>query len=239
MYILVFDTTGPVGSAAVLDTESGQIAMKETREAMSHLRRLAALTQELLQEQNLRPADLSAVAASIGPGSYTGIRIGVSTARAFAQGADLPCVAVPTLDMFRLYADGTRPVCVIFNARRGQVYGAVYDQNGADILAPGPYMLTDVLEVVQKHGLDPVFYGDGIDAYGDQLEGYTLALEEDRYQTAALAARYAQLALQEGKTCAVSELKPDYMRKTEAEQKLADGSLARARAAKMAKFRSR
>ena len=100
-------------------------------------------------------------------------------------------------------------------------------------------MLTDVLEVVQKHGLDPVFYGDGIDAYGDQLEGYTLAPEEERYQTAALAARYALPAFLEGKTCTVSELKPEYMRKTEAEQKLADGSLARARAAKMAKFRSR
>ena len=239
MYILAIDTTGPVGSAAILDTDSGKTWMKETREAMSHLRRLAALIEELLREQSLKPADLTAVAASIGPGSYTGIRIGVSTARAFAQAAQLPCISVPTLDMFRLCADGERPVAVIFNARRGQVYGAVFGADGSDILAPGPYMLTDVLEAVREHGLAPIFYGDGIDAYADQLEEYEKAPEEVRYQTAALAARYACSAFHQGGTCGYEDLKPDYMRKTEAEQKLADGSLARARAAKMAKFRSR
>ena len=240
MYILAIDTTGPVGSAAVLDMGSGIIRMKETRAAMSHLKRLAALTEELLREQSLQPRDLTAVAASVGPGSYTGIRIGVSTARAFAQGAELPCIAVPTLDMFRLRAEEEgRPVSVIFNARRGQVYGAVFDGNGADIQKPGPYMLTDVLDTIQERSIDPLFYGDGIDAYGDRLAGYETAPEECRYQTAELAAVYARRLFENGNVIGYEELKPDYMRRTEAEMKLEDGSLARARAAKMAKFRAR
>lgn len=239
MYILAIDTTGPVGSAALLDLKTGETRQKTTTEAMSHLRRLAALMEALFEEGQVKPADIAAVAASIGPGSFTGIRIGVSTARAFAQARDLPCVPVGTLDMFRLLSSEGDPAAVILNARRGQVYGAVFDENGEDILKPGPYMLTDVLACVREAGIDPVFYGDGIDAYMDQLAGYRLAPEECRYQTAALTARYAKKAFEAGETCRYDALLPDYMRETEAETKLKDGSLARARAAKMAKFRSR
>ena len=146
--------------------------------------------------------------------------------------------------MFRPLA-GDTGCAVIFNARRGQVYGAVYGPGGQEVLAPGPYMLEDVTKAAERAGLNPVFYGDGIDAYrdspkyGNLLAGKVFAPKAERYQTAELAARFAKTLWEQGDTCSVEELLPDYMRKTEAEQKLADGSLARARAAKMAKFRSR
>lgn len=244
MYILVIDTTGPVGSCALLDPETGEIQQKTTEEPMAHLRRLAGMMEELVQEAGCTKTEIGLVAASVGPGSYTGIRIGVTTARMTAQALGVPCLKVPTLAMFRPLS-GETGCAVIFNARRGQVYGAVYGPGGQEILAPGPYMLEDVTKSAGDAGLNPVFYGDGIDAYqdspkyGDLLAGKVFAPKEKRYQTAELAARYARVLWEQGVTCSVEELLPDYMRKTEAEQKLADGSLARARAAKMAKFRSR
>jgi len=238
MYILAIDTTGPVGSVALADTNTYRITMRTTEEDMSHLKNLMFLADDLLEAEKVDKVRIAAVAASTGPGSFTGIRIGVSSARAVAQALNVPCIKVPTLEQFRLKC-GNRPVAVIFNARRGQVYGAVFDKEGRDILKPGPYMLTDVLEAVAKAGIAPVFYGDGIDAYGDKLEGLETAPREDRYQTAALTAAVAMNKLEDGETCTFEELLPDYMRETEAEQRLRDGSLARARAAKMKKFRSR
>ncbi|MGN8635694.1 tRNA (adenosine(37)-N6)-threonylcarbamoyltransferase complex dimerization subunit type 1 TsaB [uncultured Eubacterium sp.] len=244
MYILVIDTTGPVGSCALLEPETGAIRQKTTEEPMAHLRRLAGMMEELVQETGCSKSEIGAVSASAGPGSYTGIRIGVTTARMTAQALGVPCLKVPTLAMFRPLA-GDTGCAVIFNARRGQVYGAVYGPGGQEVLAPGPYMLEDVTKAAERAGLNPVFYGDGIDAYrdspkyGNLLAGKVFAPKAERYQTAELAARFTKTLWEQGDTCSVEELLPDYMRKTEAEQKLADGSLARARAAKMAKFRSR
>lgn len=244
MFILAIETTGRIGSVAVRDRETGHAATRVTEEPMSHLKNLIPMTEALLRENGVDKKQLGCVAASCGPGSYTGIRIGVATARALGQALDIPCVPVPTLEEFRLKCDG-RPAAVILNARRGQVYGAVFGPSGEDILKPGPYMLEDVTKCVREAGIDPVFYGDGIDAYaqsekyGALLRGCTFAPEEERYQTALLAAEYAEQLFDKGNAVSYEMLFPDYMRETEAEQKLKDGTLAKARAAKMAKFRAR
>ena len=265
MYILALETTGPVGSAAIIGGD-GQVAMEVSAEEMNHLKDLMPMAQRLIDRLGLEKKDMTAVAASVGPGSFTGIRIGVSTARAIAQALNIPAISVPTLDAFKLKGDGVSVIVPIFNARRGQVYGGVFDEQGRDILKSGPYMLTDVLEAVEnliKDRLDDapcgmaaagriVFYGDGIDAYGEQLAEFRNriakeagsfviieAAKEERYQTAEMTARAAFDKYMNGETVSVENLQPEYMRTTEAEQKLKDGSLARERAAKMARFKAR
>ncbi|MFQ7739823.1 MAG: tRNA (adenosine(37)-N6)-threonylcarbamoyltransferase complex dimerization subunit type 1 TsaB, partial [Emergencia timonensis] len=84
MYILAIETTGPLGSVAITDG-AGNCSLKISGEEMNHLKDLMPMAQQLMDEWKLAKSDLSAVAASIGPGSFTGIRIGVSTARAVAQ----------------------------------------------------------------------------------------------------------------------------------------------------------
>ena len=200
MYILAIETTGPVGSVAVIDVDvsglSGQIPMKITTQSMSHLKNLIPMISELLEEEQIGKDEICAVAASVGPGSFTGIRIGVSTARALAQAWDVPCISVPTLELFRQKCGNG--VCVIFNARRGQVYGACYDGAGKVLIEPGPYMLIDMLDRIENLGVEPVFYGDGVDAYFDSEEfrdgvsGYEATPEEERYQTADMTAEYAR-----------------------------------------------
>ena len=246
MFLLTFETTGPVGACALTDLETGETRTEETREPKAHLKMLLSLTETLYQKAGVKPADTAVVAASCGPGSYTGIRIGVSSARAVAQALGIPCISVPTLAMFRACTEEA-PAAVILNARRGQVYGAVYDRGGAEILPPGAYMLPDVTKAVRDAGLadETIFYGDGIDAYATkdpwraELTGFRFAEPSVRYQTAVLAAAYAREAWARGAFCTPDELLPEYLRKAEAEQKLEDGTLARLREEKMKRFMSR
>ena len=265
MYILAIETTGPVGSVAVAD-ENGNIFSRCSEETMSHLKDLIPMTDELLKEKNIKKKEIAAVAASVGPGSFTGIRIGVATARALAQALEVPAISVPSLDSFRTKCNGLSMIVPVFNARRGQVYGAVFEEDGSDILKPGPYMLADVLKAVKDNleekrsdlpcGMPTMetirFYGDGIDAYAKELEEFedqlkhekhvfriVLADKEERYQHAELVAKAGLLKFKNGDTCSYGELEPEYMRITEAEQKLKDGTLAKERAAKMAKFKAR
>ena len=260
MYVLAIETTGPVGSVAVADMDKpniqdeNDIPMKVTTRSMSHLKNLMAMTSDLLSEEGIEPGEIGLVAASKGPGSFTGIRIGVSTARALAQGLGIPVIGVPTLEEFkekvsdgqtgsdaRAGSDGS--VLAILNARRGQVYGALYgpgDDGCATYIAPGPYMLSDMLEIASSKGLLPKVYGDGYDAYSEDTEfserlgKLEAAPKEERYQDAGMTARLAlEMAESEENLVGYNELMPDYMRESEAEQRLKDGSLEKMRKAKL------
>ena len=284
MYILAIETTGPVGSvAAVQVAERGRVAgsatavqatergrnaecggripMEVTTRTMSHLKNLIPMTEKLLDEEGIDKKDIAAVAASAGPGSFTGIRIGVSTARALSQAWDVPCISVPSLEQFKPeymaragFDQEDDPVCVIFNARRGQVYGACFGADGTALIEPGPYMLSDMLSRIETLRIVPVFYGDGVDAYFDKEEfservsGYKTAPQDRRYQTVVLTAAYAEKLWSDGgeqgsdggdrradggKILGYGELLPDYMRESEAEQRLKDGSLEKMRKAKL------
>lgn len=263
MYILAIETTGPCGSAAVIDGE-GKICERVSAEKMNHLKDLVPMIDNIVTSLSIAKSDITAVAASIGPGSFTGIRIGVATARALSQALEIPAVAVPTLDAFKLKCRDGALTVPIFNARRSQVYGGIYESCGADVLKSGPYMLEEVLVKIKEQlagdsktesgaPLDEVdFYGDGIDAYGSDLERFTAEIAEqfptvricaapleERYQRAAMTAQCALKKYRLGEVLSYEELLPDYMRATEAETKLKDGSLQREREKKMARFKAR
>lgn len=270
MYILAMETTGPNASAALLRAaEPGSapepeiieravlLGQQTSYEAKNHLKNLMPLIQKLLTTCGVEKSQLTHIAVSVGPGSFTGIRIGVSTARALAQALQLPCIAVPTLEVFchaqaakhahtraqgaqdeavRASENGAQVVCGIINARRGQVYGIV-----DGYLPGGPYMLTDVLDVITQQvrpdGRPVLFYGDGMDAYETEIESslddfnmkkdrdYFFAPQNERHQSAAAVALAALPRLLGGEVTDFAGLLPDYMRRAEAEVKLAAGQL--------------
>ena len=265
MYILAIETTGPQcsvalisGEAAVRSSGSGPgggcrvLGMEASAEALSHLRDLVPLTEKLLSRLHVAKSALSHIAVSAGPGSFTGIRIGVTTARALGQALNLPVIAVPTLDAFAYKERTANPlgaggaagdeepvVCAILNARRGQVYGKI------EGWLPGcPCMLTDVLEIiksadgpVKKAGRPVLFFGDGIDAYEGRIleelgeagmelgREFFFAPKETRYQSADAVGRLAFELARAGEGSYYGDVHPDYMRKAEAEQKLEAGEL--------------
>ena len=103
-------------------------------------------------------------------------------------------------------------------------------------------MLDEILTKIKELRIRPEFYGDGIDAYFDtdefreRVASYKAAPKESRYQTAAMTAEYAIKKWEEGETVEYGKLLPDYMRESEAEQRLKDGSLEKMRKEKMERF---
>ena len=167
MYILALETTGPYGSVAVIDHE-GTVLEKKSDSALNHLQNLMPMTRELLCENGLQLGDMTAIAASEGPGSFTGIRIGVSSARALAQVLNVKTIAVPTLKAFAYQVpDYKGLICPVFNARREQVYAGAYRlSDGAieEVVEGAPYSIEDFLDKVNEHGRDQRFFGDGTKA---------------------------------------------------------------------------
>jgi tRNA threonylcarbamoyl adenosine modification protein YeaZ/tRNA threonylcarbamoyl adenosine modification protein YjeE len=147
--ILAIETTGENMSLAFLwgrdiSEEDGRgmiitdpaIRTSQEKTNMRHLERLIPLISEFMADEKINKSDIDAIAVSIGPGSFTGIRIGVSTARALAQGLGKPIIAVPTMPAYAyqsLYARGAY-ASVAIDARRGLVYSAAYKLNRLDAL---------------------------------------------------------------------------------------------------------
>ena len=192
MFILAIETPGPFGSTALLDQEGNVLGFEVSHGTMSHLKDLIPMIDTMLKKCGVSKDQIDLIAPSVGPGSFTGIRIGVSTARALCQALGIKAVPVPTLEAFcfkeaaadavldvreaaadassggqaaGMQADsGRTAVCAIINARRGQVYGMI-----DGFMEPGPYMLTDVIEAykskMEPDGWKLLFFGDGVDAY--------------------------------------------------------------------------
>lgn len=235
MHILAIETTGPFGSAALVDSNNRILGYEVSKDAMNHLKDLIPMIKKMLTGCGVKGEELSAVACSIGPGSFTGIRIGVSTARALAQAWGIKTIPCSSLESFSMREglDGNSLVCAVFNARRGQIYG--YIEN---IMEAGAYMLEDIFKKIEEAPLEYrlkkfVFYGDGIDAYEDRLvEGldrlglnYEFTPAESRYQDAREVARLALKKAELGFFADYEALLPEYMREAEAEKKLKAGEL--------------
>lgn len=126
MNILAMETTGAEASVAIIN-EKGEIFMTASDQKLNHLQNLMPMVDALLEKSGLLLDEVDYIAVSEGPGSFTGIRIGVSSARALAQALGLQTISVPTLKSF-LYnvPDKKGILCPIFDARRNQIYGGAY-----------------------------------------------------------------------------------------------------------------
>ena len=143
MTILCIETSTQVCSAAV--TIGGvPIAERVCREGANHAQMLPVFVEELLAEVKEKGLRIEAVALSEGPGSYTGLRIGTSTAKGICYGLDVPLIPVPTLQVLCVAAASAAPVerrdvylCPMIDARRMEVYTAVYDGDLQEVLNGG------------------------------------------------------------------------------------------------------
>ena len=165
--ILHIETTSDICSVA-LSEGTRCIALRESTEDRSHASLLAVFIEELLEEHGAVDR-LDAVAVSMGPGSYTGLRIGVSTAKGLCYGAGLPLIAVPTLQALVTgclqqhpeYAAGSCALCPMIDARRMEVYTAMYTSGGQLIQDVSARIVTleSYAEDLEKHQL--LFFGTG------------------------------------------------------------------------------
>ena len=131
MKILAIDTSGPVCGVAVL-TEAGIQAELMAKNKLTHSVNLLPMVNEALEMAGTSLEAMDRLAVVTGPGSFTGVRLGVSTVKGLAHGAQKPCVAIDALEATALNAGSfSGVVCPIQDARAGQVYGAAFSMNGA------------------------------------------------------------------------------------------------------------
>ena len=145
MNILALETTDRVASVALL-TDSSCLE-KRIESPLRHEETVMPAVDELLAEAGLAPADLTAIAVDVGPGSFTGVRIGVCHGNAMALALNLPVVSVNALAALAYpLLGGDKPVAAIVDARNGNGYGELYASGGAALIPPGAIEIAPFLE---------------------------------------------------------------------------------------------
>ncbi len=138
MIFLAIDTAANLCAACVCDTQGGERGRAVLDLGKGHAEHLMAVIEEALAAAGCAYADLDAVAVSVGPGSFTGVRVGVSAARGLALALGIPAVGVSTLEALAAEARGDTPRAVLarVEAGRGQAYVAAYAADGAPTFGP-------------------------------------------------------------------------------------------------------
>ncbi|HKJ92257.1 MAG TPA: tRNA (adenosine(37)-N6)-threonylcarbamoyltransferase complex dimerization subunit type 1 TsaB [Longimicrobiales bacterium] len=168
--LLGIETSTATGSVAVGD-EASVLAEVVLGVQSRHAESVLPAVEFALATAGLTLDGLDGVVVGAGPGSFTGVRVGAATAKGLVRARGLPLFAYSGLLALASGAGVDRPVCALFDARRGEVYAACYRVGDAvdEVLAPGARVLEDVLDAVG--GLDPLYAGDGALAYRDAIAG--------------------------------------------------------------------
>jgi len=167
--IILIETSTALCSVAL--AEDGAIVdYRESSAPKAHASLTAVFIQDMLSERGLSPADCDAVCVSMGPGSYTGLRVGVSTAKGICFGARKPLIAVGTLDTLVAQADSdARFIIPMVDARRMEVYTAVFE-NGTQLTETAP-MIIDENSFAEYLEQGPcLFIGDGAGKCADVIK---------------------------------------------------------------------
>ncbi|NOZ34158.1 MAG: tRNA (adenosine(37)-N6)-threonylcarbamoyltransferase complex dimerization subunit type 1 TsaB [Chlorobi bacterium] len=216
---LILNIESSTSVCSVCLAENGKkIAGKETNEQNAHSKILTVFIKDIFQERNLKVKNIDAVAVSKGPGSYTGLRIGVSVAKGIAYGADVPLISVSTLQNM---AWGAKNVLNIQNddllapmidARRMEVYSQLLDpeiQPISDITAK-IIDKNSFSEELQKHKI--YFFGDGAAKCKEIIRHKNAVFIEDLYPSADYMIPFSKKAFFENKFEDVAYFEPFYLK---------------------------
>ncbi len=170
MKILGIESSALTASVAVL-CDNKIIAEESVTSSLTHSETLLPMIDRALKNVSLDITDIDAIAVSNGPGSFTGLRIGVGTAKGLSYGLKKGVCGVCTLKALSYNViTSTKPVCAIMDARRGEVYCGIYKFAGGKaetVKEPCAVLLEDVLNGLSE---ETIFVGDGVDSYIDILK---------------------------------------------------------------------
>lgn len=224
MKILAIDTSSAVASAAIAEDDK-LICEFTLNNKLTHSQTLLPIIDSVFKQSELKPSDIDLFAAANGPGSFTGLRIGISTAKGLAHAAGKPAVGVNTLEALAY----NLPFCPylispIMDARREQVYNAFYKFNDSgleEITSPRAAPISECLAELKEYGGKVVFLGDGVPVFKEQIKAVLgsaafFAPQSANMQRAAAVAEAAKYK----KAADYNELLPVYLRKSQAEREL-------------------
>ena len=239
MTILGIDTATRINSVAVVK-DSVVLAEITADEGLTHSSRLANHVELVIQKSKTRLKDLSGIAISIGPGSFTGLRVGVSFAKALAFSSGLPIAGISTLDALALRMNGTSGkimtaegvsktydelICPALDGKKNEVFFALYAKNGKNLLKlvqeTNASAVSASEKILQFAAGTVIFQGDAFAKFGgvfsSAIKGAAEARENIRMPSAVATAVLGSGLISEGLAGSFGELLPMYLRSSDAE----------------------
>jgi len=226
MKILAIDTSATTASAAIVE-DGALVASAELRSKMTHSQTILPMVEDMLKNAALTLKDIGLMAANVGPGSFTGVRIGVAAVKGLCFADDIPCAPVSTLEsmaynFWGLPAENT--VCAVMDARCAQVYTATFSVKGETVTRLTPDEAISIEELgnrLKKLEKSIILVGDGAKlcytTLGDTVPHLHLSPDHLRYQNAVGVAKAVTVS---DKRCKAAALQPVYLRLPQAEREL-------------------
>ena len=225
MLILAFETSAKAASVALMD---GTKLLGESYQntGLTHSQTLMVMAEDLLKQCGKTVSDITAVAVAEGPGSFTGVRIGVAAAKGFAWGGELPCYGVSTLEaMAESLGIYQGYVCPVMDARRSQVYNALFYVNHGEIRRVKEDRAIALADLCQELAAleGPIFLvGDGsnltYNTLSNKIPALVLPPEHRLHQRATGVALLAAKKIARGEAGDGNALTPNYLRLSQAER---------------------
>ena len=224
MTILAIESSAKAASCAVI-RDGAPVAMAFQATALTHSRTLMPMVEDMLRNSELSLRDMDAIAVAAGPGSFTGLRIGVAAVKGLAWAADLPCAAVSTLEaMAAPLAHIQGPILCAMDARRQQIYNAIFSGGDGVLtrLAPDRAIALAELERELEAETTYTIVGDGAELcfryLADRGFACRLAPAHLRLQSAVGVGLVGEAMALRGETVTAQELLPVYLRLSQAER---------------------
>lgn len=224
MRILAIDTSTAAASSAII--EDGRLLCEFTiNDGRKHSEKLMNIINIALENSGIEISQIDAFACSIGPGSFTGLRLGAAAVKGLGQAMNKPLIAVPTLEALAYNIFPCKGlVCPMLDAQRKMVYSSLYRIEDNKLIKLEDYRAIDIDRLInrlEEYGEEIVILGDGVPIFGqklkDALPNVVEASSATLYPRASSVAALAEKLYKEGKALNYNELELYYIRKSQAE----------------------
>lgn len=232
MKILGIDTSGMVASVAVLEDDIliGEYTLNYKK---THSQTLMPMLDELCRSIELDLETVDAIAVAVGPGSFTGLRIGAATVKGLSFAIDKPVIEISTLEGLAYQcSESELVVCPILDARRKQTYAAgfVFDDGIEEVIKQDALAIEDFISEINELGKDVLFLGDGVPVFKDDIEQlckveYRFAPSHRNRQSAAAVCMAAKQKYIDGIFRNGDDLRLNYLRVSQAEREREEKNL--------------
>ncbi|MDE6380333.1 MAG: tRNA (adenosine(37)-N6)-threonylcarbamoyltransferase complex dimerization subunit type 1 TsaB [Muribaculaceae bacterium] len=227
--ILAIETSGKYCSVALIHEGLAEFSREDDIE-MNHARAIGPFTEECVKEAQRREWKIEAVAVSIGPGSYTGLRIGLSMAKGLCFSLGVPLIGVSTLKLIAVKAmfrniewQGDEILVPMIDARRMEVYTAAYNFRLDSLIEATPMILTESSYSILPDDRDIYFMGDGSGKSKEVLKGHRYHWIDGVNPKASDMTALAEKAFREGDFLDVAYSVPQYLKEYEANKSTVKG----------------
>lgn len=226
MKILALDSSGLVASVALLEDDT-MVAEYTTNFKLTHSQTLLPMLDELKQRVQLELESIDAIAVAMGPGSFTGLRIGAATAKGLGLALKKPLIPIPSVDGLAYNLFGAKGIiCPIMDARRNQVYTGLYCFEDGEFIVKKEQCavaMQDILDELKNQDEKVTFLGDGVKVHKRLIQEVLgnqaiFAPAHVNKQRGAAIGALGELYMLKGKAVTADEFEPEYLRKSQAER---------------------